>query len=151
MRLALFLIIIPFFSNATAVKIFHDREFTLPENCYMVVRGGHENDFTCPVSSDRFRSISFPLLEEVEEENKEHFDSLKSRLETEATDLRLLSFTTKEIEERLHSLEVWELNGITNYSYTICDYRSCIRISANEFSFIESLGKTISSEIIEIN
>jgi hypothetical protein len=147
----IFIFIFTSANGETLIKVFRESEMLLPKHCYLIVRGGAENDFTCPSPTDRFRSITFPLVEDVTEQlMKEDASKINGSAEEDSLDFRIVSTKSALVDSKKHYLQSWELNGIINYSYTICDQRSCIRISANEFSFIENLISQVSSQVINV-
>jgi hypothetical protein len=147
----IFIFIFTSANGETLIKVFRESEMLLPKHCYLIVRGGVENDFICPSPTDRFRSITFPLVEDVSEQAMEEDASkINGSAEEEGFDFRIVSVKSALIDSKKHYLLSWELNGIISYSYTICDQRSCIEISANEFSFIENLISQVSLQVINV-
>jgi len=108
-----------------------------------------ENDFTCPSPGDRFRSITFPLIDAVEEFNSQTEVDRRDRISDEKDlDFRTISNKSAEIDDRMHYLTVWELGGISHQSYTICEHRTCIKISATELGFVRDMVEQFSSKTL---
>ena len=133
------------FGNAeTLLKVFYSEKLVLPDSCYFIARGGTENDFTCPTSNDPFRSITFPLVDKVEESiSQSKIEELNKNAETENMDFSLDPVRTAVIDKRKHYLSVWELAGKSHQSYTVCDHRSCVKISAMGARFRSQFRRTI--------
>tara|TARA_R100000687_G_scaffold83708_1_gene89713 strand:+ start:41284 stop:41748 length:465 start_codon:yes stop_codon:yes gene_type:complete len=139
-------------STETTVKAFIGGQFVLPSNCYFIVRGGNENDFTCPSGVDRFRSVTFPKRDEVSERSmRQSANKINEASEEDSNDFRAVSVKSELIDDKKHYLNIWELGGIRHFSYTVCEFHSCVRISSIEMEFIENIvlqfsPKTISAK-----
>jgi hypothetical protein len=144
------LILYSSFVNAeTLLKVFYSEKLVLPDSCYFIARGGNENDFTCPNSTDPFRSISFPLVDKFEESiSQSKIEELNENAKTENMDFSFEPVITAVIDKRKHYLSVWELAGKSHQSYTICDHRSCVKISAMELDFVRNIVEQFSTKTI---
>ena len=113
----------------TVLKVFENERIRLPESCYFVVRGGNENDFTCPNSGDPFRSVSFPVLENIEE-SQSGIIKANEEANKEGLDFYSEPIRKHEIDGKHHYLWVWHMFGKIHQSYTVCYYRSCIKVAS---------------------
>ncbi|WP_290616197.1 MULTISPECIES: hypothetical protein [unclassified Arsukibacterium] len=131
------------------LQLFYDEEITIPEYCYFISRGGHENDFTCPVQGDRFRGISFPL---VEDEIKRFTSKSKDDWNKDFLDRNLNTSVIDErrdtIDDRTHLMRVWQMEDIIFHLYIVCDKRACISINATEEGFVRDLVEQFSSRVL---
>ena len=153
----MFRVLVLFFSllisaNAIAemkLKLFYDEELTIPEYCYFISRGGHENDFTCPVQGDRFRGISFPLVEEEIKRinSKSKFDWNKDFLD-QNLNTSVIDERRGIIDERTHFMRIWQMEDIIFHLYVACDKRACIRINATEEGFVRGLIEQFSTRVL---
>lgn len=125
------------------------KEIVLPDYCYFVVRGvDSDNSFSCPVSTDRFRDVSFPTPETIDYLTEKKRNELNQNLLNENPGFNVIAAQKKQIDKQLHCLEVWRVGESLNYIYTICELSSCIKISANDYTFVEELTSNLSQEII---
>lgn len=130
------------------LQIFDTEKLILPDDCYFIVSGGIENDFICP-SSGTARAITFPSIESVVESNApKRVESRNKILEEEGFDIRESAIKSRTIDGRAHNLGVWEIAGISHHIYTICDQRSCIKITGVELDFVRNLVEQISTKTL---
>tara|TARA_B100000700_G_scaffold32072_1_gene30636 strand:- start:3380 stop:3790 length:411 start_codon:yes stop_codon:yes gene_type:complete len=131
------------------MHLFFGEELMIPANCYFIARGGHENDFTCPVEGDRFRGISFPLVEEeIKRINLKSKEEWNKDFSEKNLDILITEDKQKTIDDRKHHLRIWEMDGIVHHSYLVCDKRACISIFATESAFVRSLVEQFSTKIL---
>ena len=151
MRIKSLFILLTMFSSSlyaeTVLKVFANERIKLPESCSFIVRGGYENDFTCPSSTDPFRSITFPVLESFEESIPKRKDA-NSLAEEEGLDFYSEPVKQLVIDDKKHYLWVWHMHGKSHQSYTVCDYRSCVKVSAMEIDFVRAIMEQFSSKTI---
>ncbi len=133
----------------TLLKVFYTDRIILSENCYFIVRGGDENDFTCPTTNDPFRSISFPTIEQVEKSTSQsRVQEANKSAQTDNLDFHFGPVKSLEIDGKMHYLGEWELAGKSHQSYFVCDRRSCIKISAMEVDFVRGIIEQFSSKTL---
>jgi hypothetical protein len=123
----------------------------LPESCTYVLLNNDKGVFSCPSSLSVQQIVSFKRAKEFNIA-MEQFIRDKEKIEKEAAgkseDVVIADIEVKIFGSNKHFLRIYSVDGIESHVYSICDNESCIQVSSEDVTFVQSVISQIDKNSI---